>query len=76
MEMLEKVLQYCRFVDRGMNDGKEDIKGDLVDTGIINGTGKLLEVPKDCDDAKDVKQDIENFKDMLNDAFTLNKMDK
>jgi hypothetical protein len=35
-----------------------------------------LEVPKDCDDAKDAKQDIENFKDMLNDAFTLNKMDK
>jgi hypothetical protein len=46
MEMLGKVLQYCRFVDRGMNDEKEDIKGDLVDTGIINGTGKLLGSPK------------------------------
>jgi hypothetical protein len=76
IQMLEKVLQYCRFVhDYGMNNGKEDIQRDLVDTGKIS-EGKLLLIPKSCDDAKDTKQDMENLKNSLSDAGVLGQMDK
>jgi hypothetical protein len=61
------------YVD-GNGNGKEDLQRDLVDTGKIS-EGKLLLIPKSCDDAKDTKQDMENLKNTLNDAFTLDKMD-
>jgi predicted negative regulator of RcsB-dependent stress response len=75
-EMLDQVLQYCRFVhDYDMNDGKEDIKGDLVDTRKLNESA-LLKVPKTCSEAKDTQQDMENLKNSVSDAFKLDQMDK
>jgi hypothetical protein len=62
-KMLDEILQYCRFIHYGMNNGKEDIKGDLLDTGNIT-ISPFLKVPKTCDEAKDAKQDMENFKNM------------
>ena len=74
--ILEKILQYCRFVhDYGMNDGKEDIQSDLIDTGKIP-TNEYFELPKTCHDAKELDQRMDKVVDDLNDLKALSEMEK
>jgi hypothetical protein len=70
---IDEVLQYCRFVNEyGANGGKEDITGDLVDTGKAGTMYKGWT----CDDAKEFKERMDRVTDRLNDLNALSEMDK
>jgi tetrahydromethanopterin S-methyltransferase subunit B len=55
-----------------MNDGKEDIKGDLVETG------KVATMYKDmtCEDVKELDERMERITNAFKDLETLGEMDK
>ncbi|CAN5549941.1 hypothetical protein BH18THE1_BH18THE1_02930 [soil metagenome] len=72
-DTIKQLLQYCRFVnDYGANDGKEDITGDLVNTGNISEIYRGW----DCNDVKKWDKKIEDFRNNLDDIFALDKMQK
>ena len=70
---VDEVLQYCRFVnDYGANDGKEDITGDLVDTGKV-GT---MYRDWTCEDAKAFDERMERLANSFEDLGALSEMEK
>ena len=70
---IDDVLQYCRLVnDYGANDGKEDITGDLVDTGKVGTMYKGWT----CDDAKEYNERLDRIGNAFKDLEALSEMDK
>jgi hypothetical protein len=70
---VDEVVQYCRLVNEyGMNDGKEDIKGDLVDTGKVGTMYRDMT----CEDVKELDERLDRMTDTVNDLNALGEMDK
>lgn len=58
--------------EHGMNDGKEDIKGDLVETGKVGTMYKDMT----CEDVKELDERMERITNAFKDLETLGEMDK
>jgi len=70
---VDEVVQYCILVNEyGMNDGKEDIKGDLVETGKVGTMYRDMT----CEDVKELDERMERMTNTLNDLKALNDMEK
>jgi hypothetical protein len=70
---VDEVLQYCRLVNEyGMNDSKEDITGDLVETGKV-GT---MYRDWTCEDAKEFDERMEGIGNAFKDLEALSEMEK